>query len=134
MSTPRAISTTSQSLVGEPARGDCVEEAETKVSSDEAELRDAERLADTWRRSKSVPVALVSDFVADLLAGGWGGSRRGVFMIRLGRGETSSVAEYGSLVESGGVDGRPSTSFLGGDCAVGLPSPPLFVVMLGLGL
>lgn len=65
-------------LAGDFARGDCVEEADTKLSSDEAELCD------------SVCFGATASLTADALGGACGGSSLGDLTTFRGSGETNS--------------------------------------------
>jgi len=82
------------------ARGDCVEEADTKLSSDEAEL------CDNVRRNTARLEAVA------FLIGSSGGSSFGVFMILRGSGETSSVTGRRASWVGGGVASRFSLFFV----------------------
>lgn len=105
-----------------------MEEAETKVSSDEVELCESLRLADLlW---PAMAVRSVSDLEVAVLGGSCGGSSRGVLIILLGSGEMSSTTGRRASSGAGGVDGRlpvlasgfgPVLGFRGATCDLARP-------------
>lgn len=96
-------------------RGDCVDEAETKLSSEDTESSDALRFPD-GRLPPNTNGVFPSDRVPDALADRVGGSSLGVSIILLGFGDTTSASA--PLTTGGGVAGLST-------------SPPAATTILG---
>lgn len=85
-------------------RGDCVDEAETKLSSEDTESSDALRFPD-GRLPPNTNGVFPSDRVPSALADRVGGSNLGVSIILLGFGDTTSASTPLTTGPGGGVAG-----------------------------